>query len=511
MNRLGGKHVLRRNRLLAVVAAGALALTACGTRLPHSRIVNANVGQPVDVGGSTGAAGAVVPGATSASSSAASNGVPAPGATVPGGVSGGGAVGGGSNGGSNNGSSGGGKAAAHGNRGRGGGASASGNAIITAACSGKGSGTIKLGNVGPYGASGAGATASPGRDILSVWAAWVNAQGGICGRKVEMLTRDDQGNASQTSSIVKDLVENQHVVAFVGNLTALTLSAQQSYLESKHVPVIGGDLTNGVWFKSADYFPQGSSNNEMLYRGFKAPQSRPNGKKIAFLYCIEVVTCSESYQNVVKNKLAQRAGSQIVYSKEVSITQISFAAECQAAKKAGAGVILPGGDSSFVERVANSCGQQGLKFAYMADGLSVSNDQANNKYLNNNLYVPTQVQPWPATNTPGAKAYHQAIRQFGPGVVESGVSMSNWVAALLAQQVLTSIGGGQVTPATVLGALHKVKNFTAGGLTAPLTFHAGAQSTTRCTGLAVLRNGKFVAEDGGKLSCRGGAPLPLPS
>lgn len=338
----------------------------------------------------------------------------------------------------------------------------------------------------------------------------MNSKGGICGHQVQVLTRDDQGSAAQTSAAVKDLVENQHVVAFVGNLAALTLSAQQGYIDSHHIPVIGGDITNGVWFKSPYYFPQGAQDNEMLYRGFKATQSQPNGGKIAFLYCAEVVTCQQSYDTLTQNHIPEMAGSKIVYSKKVSITQISFAAECQAAKNAGAGTILAGGDSSFVERVANSCGQQGLKFAYLASGMSVGDTQKDNDYLNGHLFVPTQYQPWMVTNTPGSKAFAQAIAQFAPNVVKSGSSMGNWVSALVAQQALTMIGGGAATPASVEAALHKIKNFTAGGTTGALTFHSGAQTPLTCTGLATVQNHQFVSADGGNLSCHSGSRVPLP-
>ncbi|HEY3737873.1 MAG TPA: ABC transporter substrate-binding protein [Jatrophihabitans sp.] len=381
--------------------------------------------------------------------------------------------------------------------------------VITAACADTATGTITLGNVGPYSATGLGQIASSGRNTLNVWAAYVNAHGGICGRKVQMLIRDDQGNASQHAAQVKDLVENQHVVALVGEPNASSVSAEQSYLESKGVPVIGGDIATGVWYKSPDYFPQGAQDNEILYALFKAAQSRPNGNKIAFLYCAEVVTCSDSYHNVVNNHIDQLAGSQVVYSKEDSLTQISFAAECQAAQQAGAGTMLAGGDSNFVEHVANSCGQQGLKFVYIVTALSIGEDQKSNQYLNNNLITVAPIQIWTATNTPGVQAFHQAISQFGPGVEQTGGGMAIWVSAMVAQQALTTIGGGAVTPASVTDALHKIKDFTAGGSTGPLTFHPGAQSSGQCTGMATLQNGAWAAANGGSVSCRSGAPLPM--
>lgn len=503
----------RRKKISIVVAVAALfGVSACGTRVPHDKVLAASEKTVTQSPGSTGGGDGVVSAAGASNapiSSAATTGAAVKSQTGTGSVGGTTTVGGGtvqSSGGQKSGGGGVGAAVAHG----GAVAASAFPGIITATCRSTGSGVIKFGNIGPYTASGAGPTAGPGRDILNVWAAWVNSRGGICGHQVQVLTRDDQGSAAQTSAAVKDLVENQHVVAFIGNLAALTLSAQQSYIEAHHIPVIGGDLTNGVWFKSPYYFPQGAQDNEMLYRGFKATQSQPNGSKIAFLYCAEVVTCQQSYDTLTQKHIPEMAGSKIVYSKKVSITQISFAAECQAAKAAGAGTMLAGGDESFVERVANSCGQQGLTFAYLASGMSVGDTQKDNDYLNGHLFVPTQYQPWMVTNTPGSKAFAQAIGQFAPNLVKSGSSMGNWVSALVALQAVTMIGGGPVTPDSVENALHQIKNFTAGGTTGTLTYHSGAQTPLTCTGLATVQNHQFVAADGGNLSCHNGSSVPLP-
>ena len=372
---------------------------------------------------------------------------------------------------------------------------------------GGGTGTIKLGNTGPYSATAAGASTSVSRDMLKVWQADVNGRGGICGRQVEVLIRDNKGSTSEDAAAVKDLVENEHVVAFVGNTTALTIAGQQSYLEGKKIPVIGGSIAAPIWFTSPVYFPQGANPSETNYASLKSIQGRPNGTKIAFLYCAEFAACSEGYDDFVKNKIPERAGSQIVYAKKVSLTAISFASECQEAKKAGAGAIYAGGDATFVNRVANSCGQQGLTFDYLVNGQSVGADQQDNQYLDNHMFVAIPHQGWPSTNTPGAKRFADARSRYGPKVPKTGNAMQTWTATMLAEHVLELIGDRPVTSASVLASIRSVKNYETLGLTGPLSFSNGNQTTNRCTGAVQLVNGTFVAVNGGKLSCRTGAPL----
>ena len=304
---------------------------------------------------------------------------------------------------------------------------------------------------------------------------------------------------------MKDLVENQKVVAFVGNTTSLTVAGQQSYLEDKKVPVIGGDVVADVFFSSPMYFPQAANASETNFAHLKSIQARPNGTKIAFLYCAEFAACSQGYDAFVK--VAKRAGTEIVYSKKVSLTAISFASECQEAKKAGAGAIYAGGDATFVNRVANSCGQQGLTFDYLVNGSSVGADQQNNQYLDNHMFVATPQQGWPATNTPGAKLFSDSIARYGPNVPKTGNSIQTWTAAILAEHALESIGDKPVTSASVLAAMRAVKGYDNMGLSGPVSFSSGNQLSNRCTGAVQLVNGTFIAVNGGKLTCRTGAPL----
>jgi branched-chain amino acid transport system substrate-binding protein len=501
-------------RISAACAAGLLLVaTACGTEIPHSRVVAAAAG-PVVLVTSSAAAGAVANGSGPANYAGGGNagqGGPTnvgssgtPGATraanVNSSTGGGSTNGGGNTGGSN---TGGGTASQAGSGGVGG-------DVITAKCNGTGGPPIKLGDVGPYSMTGTNGTGQPARDMLNVWASYVNAHGGICGRQVVMLTRDDQGSPSQTVSNIRDLVENQHVVALVDQLTSATLTAQQGYLEQHQIPVIGGDVQQGAWNRSPVFFPQQASDPEQLVALYAAGHRFPNGTKVAFLYCAEVSACSDNYKFQVNNHIPEAGGSTIVYSKQVSLTQISFAAECQAAKSAGAGVIFPAGDASFAGRIANSCGQQNIKMAYLLPGAATTDSIASNQYMNNAMVTVTQVQPWLADNTPGSKLYQQLVSQYQIG--RTGFSAMAFVSTMVIQQVLTYIGSGSVTNQTVLQTLRtKIKGFTAGGMTGALTYQNGAQAQDPCTGAAAVQNGAWVQLNSGLLTCRQGSPLPLPT
>ncbi|MEY2569935.1 MAG: branched-chain amino acid transport system substrate-binding protein, partial [Acidimicrobiaceae bacterium] len=116
---------------------------------------------------------------------------------------------------------------------------------------------IKLGHIGTY--SGLlGAIFAGGQEMVQVWANWVNTHGGLNGHPVQVVTADDGGDPSRNLALTRDMVENQGVIAFVGNIVPLSLTGSKSYLEQKQIPLIGGDLTDVAWYQSPMIFPQGA-------------------------------------------------------------------------------------------------------------------------------------------------------------------------------------------------------------------------------------------------------------
>ncbi len=67
---------------------------------------------------------------------------------------------------------------------------------------------------------------------------WVNKNGGVYGRKIELIIADDQLNPSKTVVEVKRLVESDKVFAIVGGLGSYGCLAVMDYLEQNRVPFV---------------------------------------------------------------------------------------------------------------------------------------------------------------------------------------------------------------------------------------------------------------------------------
>jgi branched-chain amino acid transport system substrate-binding protein len=120
----------------------------------------------------------------------------------------------------------------------------SGGAAVRAADEGVGAKTIKIGFI--YPATGVAASISAsGLEAFEARVARQNAAGGINGRKIEVVSRDD-ASSGQNLTAAQDLVENQHVFAVVNNSPFAFLAYR--WLLEHNVPMIGNGA-DGTYYQ----------------------------------------------------------------------------------------------------------------------------------------------------------------------------------------------------------------------------------------------------------------------
>ena len=112
---------------------------------------------------------------------------------------------------------------------------------------------IKLGQTMPY-SGPASSYASVGLTELAYFK-MINEQGGVNGRKIEMISLDDGYSPPKTVEQTRRLIEEENVLAIVGSLGTAPNSAIQRYLNQKKVPQLfvatgatkWGDPKNFPW------------------------------------------------------------------------------------------------------------------------------------------------------------------------------------------------------------------------------------------------------------------------
>jgi branched-chain amino acid transport system substrate-binding protein len=84
---------------------------------------------------------------------------------------------------------------------------------------------------------------------------WVNAHGGVNGRKIKFITLDDGYNPAKTVPLTKQLVEQDHVYAIVGQLGTEPVLSVRDYLNRRKVPQVLVSTGASYWGTQYKKYP----------------------------------------------------------------------------------------------------------------------------------------------------------------------------------------------------------------------------------------------------------------
>src|SRR5438067_20553 len=164
--------------------------------------------------------------------------------------------------------------------------SGSSNSALTASAPGITATSITIGSHQPLTGP-----AAPGYSEIApasaAYFAYVNAHGGVYGRSIQYKYLDDAYNPTQTSSVVRQLVLQDHVYAIFDGLGTPTHLAVESFLNAQKIPDVfvasGCDCWNATstapqtfgW--QLDYIREGKILGQYVAKHFA-------GKKIGYFY-----------------------------------------------------------------------------------------------------------------------------------------------------------------------------------------------------------------------------------
>jgi ABC-type branched-subunit amino acid transport system substrate-binding protein len=184
----------------------------------------------------------------------------------------------------------------------------------------------------------------------------LNAQGGINGRKVKLLSLDDGYNPPKTVEQTRKLVEHEEVLLLFGSFGTATNNAVQRYLNAKRVPqlflITGGakfqDAAGSPWTMGFDpsYAVEGKAYARHLL-------AKHPGAKIGVLYQND--DFGKDLLNGLKDGLGDKASS-IVSQVSYEVTDANVDSQVVTLKGSGADV--------FVSFAAGKLAAQAIRKAY---------------------------------------------------------------------------------------------------------------------------------------------------
>ena len=225
--------------------------------------------------------------------------------------------------------------------------------------------TIKIGLSGPF----TGGSSSMGvsmRDGAKLAVEEINKAGGVLGKKLEVVERDDEGKNEVGVQVAQELINKEQVVATLGFInTGVALAAQRFYQEAE-IPVFNNVATGSIVTKQflppkekANYIFRNAANDtiqsamivdEAIGRqGFKKPAILADSTNYGQL----------GREDLVKALTAK--GVKTVAEEKFNIKDTDMTAQLLRAKEAGADVILTYGIGPELAQIANGMAKLGWK------------------------------------------------------------------------------------------------------------------------------------------------------
>ncbi|KQT10058.1 amino acid ABC transporter substrate-binding protein [Methylobacterium sp. Leaf399] len=223
---------------------------------------------------------------------------------------------------------------------------------------------IKIGVTGPY-TGGSSAMGVSMRDAARLAAAEINKGGGVLGRPLLLVERDDEAKNEVGAQVAQELINKEKVIATIGFInTGVALAAQRFYQEAE-IPVFNNVATGTIitnQFKEPDYeanYVFRNSAYDVLQAGMMVDEAVSQGfKKIALL--ADSTNYGQLGREDIEKYLATK-GIKPVTVEKFNIKDVDMTAQLLKAQQAGADVILAYGIGPELAQIANGMAKLGWK------------------------------------------------------------------------------------------------------------------------------------------------------
>ena len=322
---------------------------------------------------------------------------------------------------------------------------------------------IKIGQTVPF-SGPASAYATIGK-TQAAYFNMINEQGGVNGRKINLIQYDDAYSPPKAVEQVRKLVESDEVLLTFQLIGTPSNAAVQKYLNAKKVPQLFAatgasrftDPKNFPWTMgfNPNYFVEGRIYGQYILKEF------PNAK-VGVLYQNDDL--GRDYLNGIKAGLGEKAATMIVAEASYEVSDPTINSQILKLKSSGADVFFSASTPKFAAQAIKKNAELGWKPVHILDinatsvgavmqpaGLEASKGVISVNYGKDPL-DPT----W--KNDPGMKRYFDFMAKYYPeGDKNSNFNGYGYSTAQLLVQVLTQCGD-DLTRENVLRQATHLKN-----------------------------------------------------
>jgi branched-chain amino acid transport system substrate-binding protein len=363
----------------------------------------------------------------------------------------------------------------------------------------------------------------PNVEAVDAYFKMVNAEGGICGRRIELYIRDDGGNAANNDRAARELVQEVGIFAFVGSISAPDSDGPTArWAEQNGIPDIGfplsyersrGKLTYGVPGQlQPNLIGVGASGSAYLNRVFGI-------KQVAIFWVGEsLVSKANAWAfeaAMLKSSASNPTGRvRICFEQETNVFDNNFSSYAQALAgkckpEDGPLAVYSTMENLNNVKLAGAMREQNVQYKVFAPTFTsylpsfVRDEQGRRRPETEGAYIAmpqipfercsgfdSKLRPVPPCSHPELDRYVRALRRFVPGFkVPGSFGAPGWGQAALFVEAARSCGAN-LTRACVIRYLNSRGPFSVNGFLSPT--RPGDHVIYSSDLIVQVRNGRFV-------------------
>ena len=222
---------------------------------------------------------------------------------------------------------------------------------------------IKIGVSGPF----TGGSSSMGvsmRDGVRLAVEQINREGGVLGRKLQLVERDDEAKNERGSQIAQELINKEKVTAVVGYINTGVALASQRFFQDAKIPVMNNVATGSVITRQFKDQPDNYVFRNAADDTIQAPMIVEEAVGRRGFTKVAILADSTNYGQLGKadleTALAAR-GMKAVAVEKFNIKDVDMTPQLLKAKAAGADAVLTYGIGPELAQIANGMTKLGWK------------------------------------------------------------------------------------------------------------------------------------------------------
>ncbi len=237
---------------------------------------------------------------------------------------------------------------------------------------------VRIGLSGPF-TGGSSPMGVSMRDGIRLAVSEINARGGLLGRQIQLVERDDEAKNERGAQVAQELINKEKVVATIGIVnTGVALASQRFYQEAK-IPVLTSVAT-GTLVTKQFLPPEHADNYVFRFSAYDTLQAsmivdeaivRRGFKKVAVL--ADSTNYGQLGREDLEKALAARGVTAVVVEK-FNVKDVDMTPQLLKAKTAGAEAVLTYAIGPELAQIANGMVKLGWKVPMIGSWtLSMSN------------------------------------------------------------------------------------------------------------------------------------------